>query len=256
MRKKTISDRQRAANRANAAKSTGPATPEGKATAALNALKHGLHARDVVLSTESCEQFDQLRDAYYRRLKPIDYMESDLVDDIVVVRWEIRRMRCIGHSHLELEILRPNPDPDLISFSPPIHTALAHRLLANNSNVMQVGNRQLARLSREYQRLMTTFFELRRNCPPANDFAPELDANSPTAETENGKVKNEPIPISGHSDFSASASIGVYRRPNILHRSTCTAPLRGTTPPMAPSTQRHSASAHTYRPVVSRSPAP
>ena len=115
--RKTTSPRQRAANRANAAKSTGPVTPEGKAAAALNALKHGLTARDVVLTTESCDQFDELRDAYYRRLKPVDYMESDLVDDLVVVRWEIRRMRCICHSHFELEIQRPNPDPALKSFT-------------------------------------------------------------------------------------------------------------------------------------------
>jgi hypothetical protein len=212
MRKKNTSSRQRAANRANAAKSTGPITPEGKATAALNALKHGLHARDVVLSTESCEQFDQLRDAYYRRLKPLDLMESDLVDDLVVVRWEIRRIRCIGHSHLELEILRPNPDPDLISFSPPIHTALAHRLLANNSNVMQVANRQLARLSREYHRLITILAELRRNFPPSNDFEPELNTNPPVAEIENHKTQNEAIPISAHPDFSAAFT---YNDPNV-----------------------------------------
>jgi hypothetical protein len=35
-------DRQRAANRANAAKSTGPRTPRGKWAMRLNARRHGL----------------------------------------------------------------------------------------------------------------------------------------------------------------------------------------------------------------------
>jgi hypothetical protein len=39
------SDRQIAANRANAEKSTGPKTPDGKRRAAANARRHGLSAR-------------------------------------------------------------------------------------------------------------------------------------------------------------------------------------------------------------------
>ena len=44
------SQRQKAANQANARRSTGPQTPEGKAVTRLNALRHGLLARDVVLN--------------------------------------------------------------------------------------------------------------------------------------------------------------------------------------------------------------
>ena len=44
------------ANRANAQKSTGPRTPEGKATVAQNAVKHGLLARTAVLHGEDWEE--------------------------------------------------------------------------------------------------------------------------------------------------------------------------------------------------------
>jgi hypothetical protein len=43
------SDRQTAANRENARRSTGPRTPLGKARASLNAVRHGLSARNAVL---------------------------------------------------------------------------------------------------------------------------------------------------------------------------------------------------------------
>ena len=44
LKKKPISDKKLAANRANAAQSTGPRFPEGKARSAQNSRKHGFTA--------------------------------------------------------------------------------------------------------------------------------------------------------------------------------------------------------------------
>src|SRR5207245_1575648 len=46
----TTSDKQIEANRRNAEKSTGPTSPEGKFAVRLNALKHGLLARETVIA--------------------------------------------------------------------------------------------------------------------------------------------------------------------------------------------------------------
>jgi hypothetical protein len=46
------SPRKAEANRRNAQKSTGPKTPEGKDAVRLNALKHGLLCREVLLPGE------------------------------------------------------------------------------------------------------------------------------------------------------------------------------------------------------------
>src|ERR1700692_1458675 len=50
------------ANLRNAQQSTGPKTPEGKAAVSMNALRHGLRARSVVLPGEDPTEFHQLCD--------------------------------------------------------------------------------------------------------------------------------------------------------------------------------------------------
>ena len=60
------SEAQMKASRENAKKSTGPRTPEGKARASKNALKHGLMAQDAVIPGEDPAEFDR----HLRRRQP------------------------------------------------------------------------------------------------------------------------------------------------------------------------------------------
>jgi|SRR5215469_8762481 len=82
---------QIAANRRNAAKSTGPRTADGKAVAARNSLRHGLTAEQIVLFDEAAENFAafhaELRAAY----APADAVEEELVERIVICAWRLRR---------------------------------------------------------------------------------------------------------------------------------------------------------------------
>ena len=48
-----MSPKQIAANQANARKSTGPKTPEGRAVSKMNALKHGILSREKILRNET-----------------------------------------------------------------------------------------------------------------------------------------------------------------------------------------------------------
>ena len=49
------------ANRQNAKKSKGPITESGKSVAKLNAVKHGLSSKNVVIPGEDPEEFEELR---------------------------------------------------------------------------------------------------------------------------------------------------------------------------------------------------
>jgi hypothetical protein len=85
------SERQKAANRANARRSTGPKTPEGKAVVRLNALRHGVLARDVVLPEEDFDTFEDLLNRVRAELSPVGPIEELLADRVVNTMWRLLR---------------------------------------------------------------------------------------------------------------------------------------------------------------------
>ena len=86
-----ISQKQTEANRMNAQRSTGPKTAAGKATVSCNALKHGLRARQVVIESESREEFDEFHELLMDHLAPANLLGSLLADRIAADFWCIRR---------------------------------------------------------------------------------------------------------------------------------------------------------------------
>lgn len=86
------SERQKAANRANALHSTGPNTPEGKAAVRHNALRHGLLARDVVLPEEDLDAFEDLRNRVRAELSPVGPIEELLANRVINTTWRLERL--------------------------------------------------------------------------------------------------------------------------------------------------------------------
>lgn len=84
--------RQTEANRRNALLSTGPRTLAGKATAALNAVKHGLLSREVLLPGEDADALEELRECLQTEFQPVGGLEGLLVDRIAAVCWRLRRL--------------------------------------------------------------------------------------------------------------------------------------------------------------------
>src|SRR5215207_9333766 len=86
------------------ARKRGPKTPEGKARSSMNALKHGLRARQFGLlpeedRTEWAEHVGDLRAGY----GPVDAAEEKLVTAIAVAMWkEIRADRVEAEVMIEI----------------------------------------------------------------------------------------------------------------------------------------------------------
>jgi hypothetical protein len=95
----STSPAQLAANAANAQYSTGPRTPEGKTRSSQNASKHGLTAREVIITPGEQEEFDDLLANYQADVKPQGAIQQTLFNQLVAAAWNLRR---IGRMEAEL----------------------------------------------------------------------------------------------------------------------------------------------------------
>jgi hypothetical protein len=96
VRKRTVSERRIQANRRNAPRLTGPTTARGKRNVSRNAIKHGLLAREVVITAgdgeESLEEFHELVEKLCQQYEPVGVLEESLVQTIATCWWRKARV--------------------------------------------------------------------------------------------------------------------------------------------------------------------
>jgi len=86
---------QYAANRLNAGKSHGPTSPTGKARSSMNALRHGLTARVVVLPSEDMAAYQAFSKEIVDSLDPQTPVERQFAQTVADNQWRINRIRSI-----------------------------------------------------------------------------------------------------------------------------------------------------------------
>jgi hypothetical protein len=91
--KKPLSDKQLAANRANAAQSTGPRSPEGKARSAQNSRKHGFTASTfAVVRLEELDEVARLRQDLIAVYQPVNSQELFAIERIALAQQALLRV--------------------------------------------------------------------------------------------------------------------------------------------------------------------
>ena len=100
------------ANRANAQKSTGPRSVEGKSASRFNALKHGMDAASIVIPGEDPEVYDSLAAQYLLEYGPQSASESFHVDTLLRADWMKRRLETV-EGDLFRTIMSESPDSSL-----------------------------------------------------------------------------------------------------------------------------------------------
>jgi hypothetical protein len=85
-------DKQRAANRRNAHRSTGPKTERGVGVCKHNALRHGLRALQAVVPGEDPDEWEAHRAAVAADLAPAGAVELALVDQVAAKLWRLGRV--------------------------------------------------------------------------------------------------------------------------------------------------------------------
>jgi hypothetical protein len=86
------SAKKRAANRANALRSTGPRTPAGKERVSRNAVTHGLFTQDILIPGEDGEALKELGTQMRAEWQPVGVREDTLVEIMVACLWRLRRL--------------------------------------------------------------------------------------------------------------------------------------------------------------------
>jgi hypothetical protein len=96
--KKQPSDARLRANRANAKKSTGPKTPEGKTRSALNATRHGILSQVIHLPEEEMNSYNEFTERYVNSLAPVGGVETELANACADLQFRLHRLAAAEHN--------------------------------------------------------------------------------------------------------------------------------------------------------------
>jgi hypothetical protein len=97
-----VSEKQLAANRRNAEKSTGPQSASGKSNSSRNNLRHGLTGQISLLPTEDRAAHDAFCNELIDSFTPETPMESQLAQSIAEDSWRLNRARAIENNTFAL----------------------------------------------------------------------------------------------------------------------------------------------------------
>jgi len=163
---------QLAANRANAQRSTGPRSVEGKSVSCFNALKHGIDAASPVITGEDPAEYAELADQYIRRFQPQTPDEHYHVQTMIDSDWQKRRL---DRLETECYVILDTETPGVSLAAAILSASPAAKLLARTQ-------RQQAAHQRAWYRAFT---ELRRQREreagedPRDNFKPEVSPREP-----------------------------------------------------------------------------
>ena len=96
-------EKQIAANRRNAMKSTGPRTEQGKQRSRQNAVRHGLTAETVIIGLEKECDYAAFEQAIIADYEPITVIEHHLVMRLSSLLWRLRRAVAIESGLFQIQ---------------------------------------------------------------------------------------------------------------------------------------------------------
>jgi hypothetical protein len=141
-------------NQANAQHSTGPRTEAGKQRSSLNALRHGLSSRIVVMPTEDLEAYQAHLKSFADEYHPLGATEAHLVQILADTSWRQNRIVAIEANVLgfaTMTLMADNDSKVLANLS--LHSQRLSRIFERT--VAQLLDLQKTRQAQEQQDLET-----------------------------------------------------------------------------------------------------
>jgi len=198
-------------SRANGARSRGPVTPAGKQASSLNAIRHGLLARCVVLKNESRENFDILMAQHLDRYRPADDVELSVLEEMASAFWRMRRLWAI-ETRLFDDAIRARQSGDEIDRMTGAFTDLA------SSPQFALLHRYEARLHHIRQRAFKNIHILRNTPPSPNE--PTSGPDTPDSAPDPTPAKLAPPPLPNEPTFALAATPAKLAAPELPNEPT------------------------------------
>ena len=107
-----LSDAQHAANKANAAFSTGPRTESGKSRSSKNALSFGLFTLNDFVRENEAEDYTKICTSLWTELSPEGTVEEFLTSELMSATWRLRRCRMVEEDLADITITDPMQNPE------------------------------------------------------------------------------------------------------------------------------------------------
>jgi len=158
-------------SKANGALSKGPTTQAGKQRSSLNALRHGLCAKCIVLDHESRENFLILLQQHVDRFQPADEVEFNMIEEMCAAYWRQRRAWAIETALLDKQIALQSDGSDADRMASAFDTLAA-------APTLPLLQRYETRLHLMYQRALRTLTVLQKAALP-NEPNPVRHASRP-----------------------------------------------------------------------------
>src|ERR1700742_4509712 len=155
-----ISEKQLAANRRNAQRSTGPRTEEGKKASALNARRHNLTGQVTAMTDADRIMHDAFCASIVENLAPEGAMETQLAQRIATDSWRLNRLSAVednlfalGHSAHSDDIETENSEVHHPEIPPPLTAA---QVFKEESKQLQLLTLYEQRINRNIQKSLAT----------------------------------------------------------------------------------------------------
>ncbi len=88
----------------NAKKLGGPKTPEGKSRSAMNALRHGLSASNLLLPGEDAHEYEGHLDGYFATFAPATLPEAQVVAQVGDLAWKLERLTKLENNRVRARL--------------------------------------------------------------------------------------------------------------------------------------------------------
>src|SRR4051794_5903547 len=211
------SRQQRKIARQNGAKAAGSKSPAGIQRSALNATKHGLTGKAIVLSNESQAHFDELHLTYVEEFRPESGVEMDLIDQMVAAQWRLRRIWRMQTSALDLAMDQQEAVimQKFKQIDQATRTTVAFTTLAGEHHTLDLFLRYETAYARMHQKALNTLLKLRKEklrndaVPPAAPSAePPFTETTPEETEEASQLDNPTKALSDSSHPSVAKNRG------------------------------------------------